>query len=297
MLMNLRQVEAFHAVMCHGTASRAAEVMRVSQPAVSKAVQDLERSIGFALFERAKGRLVPTPEARLFLREVEHAFLGLGRLRGAAARIRDLGSGEIRIATLSALSTTVLPKALRAFRARRPNVAVTVQAPMSATVRDLVATGQFDLGLAADEVDATGVDARPFATFRAVVALPSGHRLADRSVVEPGDLDGEPFIALAPEDTTRRQADEVFAKAGARPRVMIETPYSTTVCAMVAQGLGVGLVNRLTAAPYEGEGIVVRPFSAAVHFRTLLLLPTSRPPSHIVADLVEELLRFAVFEN
>ncbi|MEY9783460.1 LysR family transcriptional regulator [Sinorhizobium fredii] len=113
--MNLRQIEVFHAVMTNGTASRAAEVLRISQPAVSKAVQELERSTGLALFHRINGRLLATSEAQLFFREVEQSFTGLIHLRSAAARIRDFGSGEIRLASLSALSTNVVPKALFEF--------------------------------------------------------------------------------------------------------------------------------------------------------------------------------------
>ena len=287
--MNIRHIEAFQAVMLNGTASRAAEVLRISQPAVSKAIQDLERTIGIALFDRTKGRMVPTAEARLFFREVEGSFHGLVRLRAAAARIRDFGSGEIRLATLSALSTTVVPKALRAFRARRPDVAVTMLAPMSSVIRDLVATGQFDLGLAADEIETMGVDASLFATYRAVIAIPKGHHLEAKSVIHPDDLDGEPFIALAPEDTTRRQAEHILAAAGSAPKIVLETPYSTTICAMVAEGVGLGFVNRLTAIPYQERGLSIRPFSAGVHFRTLLLLPPNRPPSQLVSEFIEDL--------
>ena len=135
--MNLRQVEVFRVVMTNGTTARAAEVLHVSQPAVS---QELERSLGFDLFRRIKGRLQPTPEGQLFFREVEQAFIGLTHLRGAAARIRDYGSGELRIACLSALSTNVLPRALRAFMTKHPNIAITFQARMSSNVRDLVAS-------------------------------------------------------------------------------------------------------------------------------------------------------------
>ncbi|WP_253958473.1 LysR substrate-binding domain-containing protein [Rhizobium sp. WYJ-E13] len=283
--------------MTNGTASRAGEVLRVSQPAVSKAIQELERIIGFALFDRIKGRMLPTAEGRLFFREVSGAFSGLVHLRSAAARIRDFGSGEIRIASLSALSTNIVPKALRAFHARHPDVAITLQARMSSVVKDLVAGGQFDVGLAADEIDVAGVESRPFAQYRAAVAMPSGHRLAERQMIEPKDLDGQTFIALSPEDTTRRQADLVFAEHGAKPKIVLETPYSTTICAMVQSGLGVGLIHPLTADPYLGQALVTRPFSAPVHFRTLLLLPPDRRPSRIVAGFIEELMRQSRFED
>ncbi|MGO1076482.1 LysR substrate-binding domain-containing protein [Inquilinus sp. CA228] len=291
--MNIRHVEIFRAVMTNGTASRAAEVLRVSQPAVSKAIQELERFIGFSLFHRIKGRIIPTAEAQLFFREVEQTFAGLAQLRNAAARIRDFGSGELRIACLSALSTNVMPKALQAFLARHPNVAITFQARMSSLVRDLVASGQFDLGLAADEIDQTGVEARPFARYRVEVALPAGHRLEQLTVIRPSDLHGENFIALAPEDTTRQEADRLFAEAGARPKVVLETPYSTTICAMVQAGIGVGLVNRITAEVYLNQGLSLRPFEPALHFRTLLLLPPNRQPSLILQDFIDELVKLA----
>lgn len=289
--MNLRQVEVFRAVMTTGTTARAAEVLRISQPAVSKAVAELERAIGFALFHRIKGRLQPTAEGQLLFREVEQTFSGLAQLRGAAARIRDYGSGELRIACLSALSTNVVPRALAAFMARHPMVAVTFQARMSSVVRDLVASGQFDLGLVADEIDKTGVEVRPFARYRVALALPEKHPLTARAVIRPEDLDGVPFIALAPEDTTRSEAEAALAKARSRPRVILETPYSTTICAMVAAGIGVGLVNPLTAEPYLGRGLTLRPFEPALHFRTLLILPPNRPPSRILQDFIGELDR------
>lgn len=284
--MNLRQVEIFRVVMTSGTTTRAAEILHVSQPAVSKMIQELERSLGFHLFQRIKGRLHPTQEGQLFFREVEQAFLGLAHLRGAAARIRDYGSGELRIACLSALSTNVLPRALQAFMTRNPNVAITFQARMSSNVRDLVASGQFDLGIVADEIDSTGVAVEEFARFRVAVAMPQGHPLETLDVVHPSDLDGHRFIALAPEDTTRREAEEAFERAGVTIRPVVETPYSTTICAMVAAGIGVGLVNPLTAEPYLGHGLVLRPFEPALHFRTLLITPPSRLASRNLEEFI-----------
>lgn len=287
--MNLRQVEVFRIVMTSGTTVRAADILHVSQPAVSKMIQELERSLGFDLFRRVKGRLHPTPEGQLFFREVEQAFLGLSHLRGAAARIRDYGSGELRIACLSALSTNVLPRALHAFMERNPNVAVTFQARMSSDVRDLVASGQFDIGIVADEIDRTGVEISEFSRFPVAVAVPKGHSLEALAVIRPVDLAEYPFIALAREDTTRRDAEHVFNEAGVTIRTVMETPHSTTICAMVAAGIGVGLVDPLTAEPYEGRGLTLRPFEPELYFRTLLIRPPNRLPSRILAEFLDDL--------
>lgn len=291
--MNLRQIEVFHAMMANGTTSRAAEVLRISQPAVSKAIQELERGIGFALFERTRGRMVPTAEGRHFFREVEASFAGLTQLRAAAARIRDFGTGQIRLACLSALSTTIVPNALRAFQIKNPNVSITFQARMSSVVKDLVATGQFDVGLAADEIDTTGVDARLFMEQRLAVAMPGDHKLTAKSKLTPRDLHQQDFIALAPEDTARQRAEAVFAKHGVEPRIVLETPYSTTVCAMAHAGIGIGIVNPMTAEPYLALGMALRPLTPAIHSRTLLITPPNSPPSRIVKDCIAELYRAA----
>jgi DNA-binding transcriptional LysR family regulator len=287
--MNLRQVEVFRVVMTNGTTARAAEVLHVSQPAVSKMIQELERSLGFDLFRRVKGRLHPTPEGQLFFREVEHAFLGLAHLRGAAARIRDFGSGELKIASLSALSTNVLPRALNTFMTRNPNVAVTFQARMSSTVRDLVASGQFDLGVVADEIDRTGVVVSDFAQFRVAVAIPDGHPLHAHETLRPQDLADYPFIALAPEDTTRSEAEAAFNAVGVKVRTVMETPYSTTICAMVAAGIGIGLVDPLTAEPYVGRGLTLKVFEPVLHFRTLLITPPNRMASRHLEEFIQDL--------
>ncbi len=291
--MNLRQIEVFHAMMTNGTASRAAEVLRISQPAVSKAIQELERQIGFALFHREKRRMIPTAEARLFFQEVQNSFSGLVHLRSMAARIRDFGSGEIRLVSLSALSTNLVPRALRAFQLRHPDVMITFQARMSTVVKDLVASGQFDLGLAADEIDVTGVDASLFYRQRLVIAMPEDHPLTAQTVVRAEDLDGRNFITLAPEDTSRRALEIILEQRGVKPKIVLETPYSTTVCAMVQAGLGCGMISPLTAEPYLGRNLTWRPLEPAIHARTLLILPPNRKPSRIVADCIEELRKTA----
>jgi DNA-binding transcriptional LysR family regulator len=271
--MDVRQIEAYQAVMTSGTTSRAATALGVSQPAVSKAVAALERSVGFRLFDREKGKLVPTAEGDMFFREVQGAFAGLAKLRSAAARIRDYGSGDVRVGCLSAFSTTLMPAAVHRFARRNPKVRISLVTESSSTLRDMVAAGQLDVAVAANEINPAGVKAVPFARVRAVLALPPGHALADRATVHPSDLDGLPFVALAPEDTARHEAEALFARHGSSPRLVVETPHSLTVCALVLAGVGCGLVDPVTAVGCVERGLVLKPLEPSVHFRTLMLFP------------------------
>lgn len=263
--------------MTWGTTARAADVLRISQPAVSKAIMALERAVGFRIFDREKGRLVPTAEGQLFYREVEISFASIARLRSAAARIRDYGTGEVRLGCLSAFSTNLVPKAIAHFRRLHRDVSVTLVVAGSSVLRDQVAANHLDLAVTADEIDQTGVDAKPFAEIDAMIALPPGHPLSSRKEIVPADLDGQPFVALAAEDTTRHEAEQIFASHGVSPRIAVETPYSSTICALVLSGLGCGIVDPLTAPGFLERGMTMLPMRPTVRFRTLLLMPPKKP--------------------
>jgi DNA-binding transcriptional LysR family regulator len=288
--MNFRQLELFRAVMISGTASRAAELLQITQPAVSRGVGELERTLGFSLFDRVKGRLVPTPEGKLFFRDVNASFIGLDRLRSSAAQIRDFGSGSIRIASLAALGSTLVPRAIRTFRKRHPQIAITLQILSSSLVRELVANQQFDIGLAADEVDLSGVDHRVFGSFRALCAVPEKHPLAARKIIRPEDLHEQPFIALAPEDHARQRISEILAAANSRPQIIVETPNSATVCALALEGIGVGIVNPAAADGFAERGLLFRPFEPEVYFESYLLFRPDAQKTQLVKSFVADLL-------
>lgn len=289
--MNMRQIEAFAAVMKAGTVSRAAEILGVSQPAVSRLIADLERSLGFSLFSRVRSRIIPTPEGRLFHEDVEASFHGMDRLRSTAARIRDSGAGEIRIACLSSLSGSIVPKAILKFRSRWPDATVTLMVQSSRDVRDGVASGAYDLGLAADEIDLTGIEHQIFVQPRELCALPLGHPLQGREVIHPHDLSGIDFVAYVPEDRVRRRFELIFSEAGVpMPRIVVETLYASTVYAMVAEGIGAGLLTSYAITGFDQSRVVLRPFEPAVNSRTLLIRPPERPKSHLVRDFIDCLM-------
>jgi len=288
--MNFRQIEAFRAVIISGTASRAAELMGITQPAVSRLIGELEIATGFALFDRVKGRLVPTPEAEIFYRDVETSFRGLDRLRSSAARIRDFGSGHIRIASLAAMGSTIVPKAVRKFRENFPSAIVTLNIMSSASVRNHVVDGEFDLGLAADEVDLSGVEHQVFGSFPALCAIPSGHPLASKRTIKPSDFDGIDYIALSPEDRARLQFERLCGEAGARLQLVIETPFTLTACALALEGIGIAIVNPLSIDGFAERGVVFRPFEPAVFFKSYLLFRPDMQKARLVRAFVSALL-------
>jgi DNA-binding transcriptional LysR family regulator len=287
--MQHRQLEAFRALMTSGTASRAAELLGITQPAVSRSIVELEAELGFALFDRVKNRMLPTPEAQLFFTEVEISFQGLERLRVTANRIRDSGAGNLKVGCLPALCASVVAPAIKAFQCEHPEIAISLHVRASSVVRDLVASGQCDVGLVAEEVDLSGVIHEPFASYRVVCVMAPDHPLAARESIVPADLDGQPYIRMRLENSLQRELTALFEASGARPRLVVETEYSHVVCTLALQGVGFGLVNPMAAHEARGLGLVVREFSPPVYFRKLLLFPAGRLTSRVVRAFLQRL--------
>ncbi|NTJ61643.1 LysR family transcriptional regulator [Agrobacterium rhizogenes] len=288
--MNHRQIEIFAAVMRAGTASKAADQLGITQPAASRALAEMERGLGFRLFDRIRQRLVPTPEAWRLYKSIEASYRGLDTIRAEAARIRDQGTGGLRVASLSLLGSTLVPRAIGRFRLKHPDISITFHVLLSRDVRDLVASGQFDVGLAADEIDLSGVTHQLFLSPQAMIAMPTGHPLAEKQTIRPTDLDGHAFIAYVPEDRARQRLDNIVADAGIKLNIVVETIYASTVCALVTEGVGIGLVSPYVVSTLDKSRVVLRPFEPTVEIKTLLILPPDKPKSLLVRDFITALM-------
>lgn len=291
--MRLSEVEAFDAVMRTGNTVRAAEFLGISQPAISRAITRLSESTRLRLFKTVKGRLVPTPEARLLHEEVRRVFVGLDRLRVHAASLREFGGGALRIAAYPALGLSFVPRAIRSFRKSMPAATVTLHVVGSHAARELVSKGQVDLALSADEIDTTHVDASVFMTPRAVVVMREDNPLAKVRVINVEHLVGQDYLALSPDDTVQLRLNRLCAERGIDLRTVVQTQYSETVCNLAREGIGVGLANSASvlASGFGDRGLIVRPFEPELSFRALLLYPKDRVRSSMADEFVRAMYR------
>ncbi len=288
--MKHRQIEAFHTLMISGSTVRAAEIMQITQPAVSRLIAELEHAVQFPLFDRVRGRLVPTREARLFFREVDASFRGLDRIRAAAAGIRDFGEGSLRFGCFAAGSASIAPRAIREFRKLYPETRVTFHVKSSADIRNGIVDGQYDIGLAADEIDRSGIDLQVFGSYAAVIAMAHDHPLTRYEKLTPEILGETPLLGLVPEDRARQRFDKLLEALGVKPRYVLETPNSATICALAEEGDAVGIVNPVVIASFKGRDVTFRPFEPKVMFRSLLLYPAAEQKSRLVREFTRVLL-------
>lgn len=285
--ISFRQVEAFRAVMIAGTTTGAAEILYVSQPAVSRLLSDFEANVGMPLFERQKKRLVPTPEAMILFDEVEKSFVGIEKLARTAEELKEFHRGTLRIVCMPALAQDFLPGLVSEFMTRHEGVAVTLQVRSSQQVVDWIANQHFDIGISAIKVSDPAIEVRQLANSRLLCILPPGHRLAAKRLIVPEDLTGEQFVSLGTEQSVRYKVDEVFEKAGVQRKLLFDTQVSNVACGYVLAGGGVSLVDPVTAINYIRQGLIVKPFEPSVSFKYNILSPVSRSQSQLAKEFTE----------
>lgn len=291
MSITLRHIEVFRAVMTAGSVTAAAALLRTSQPTVSRELARFESLVRVRLFDRVRGRLVPTAPALMLYEEVRRSYVGLERIVDAAASIRQFEQGQLSVICLPTFAQTLLPVACRRFLADFPTVQLSITPQESPLLEEWLTAQRHDIGI-------TETAAAPPATRQAllfsgdmVCVLPDRHPLLAKTRLSPQDFAGERFVSLSLLDSYRQQLDDVFDRHGVERRLAIETASAASVCAMVRQGLGLAIVNPLTAMSEAGNGLHLRRFSARIPFTVSMVRPEHRPSSALVDAFAATLQR------
>jgi DNA-binding transcriptional LysR family regulator len=284
-----RHIEVFRALMLAGSATGAAQLLFTSQPTVSRELARLEHLLGYALFERSQGRLRPNARALRLWDEVERSWAGLDRVVEHAMALGQPHQASLSVLSMPALSHALLPGALERLQRNHGEVAVSVATQDGPLLQEWMSAQRFDLGLSEVAEPPPGTRMRSLPAMDEVAVLPAQHPLAAKQVLSAQDFEGQAFISLARDDSYRMQIDAVFAQAGVQRKMLLETLSAVAVCAMVQHGLGVAIVNPLTAQACAGSSLVVRRLAFSIPFQVHMLLPLHRPAVPEVDWLVQAL--------
>ncbi|QKJ88519.1 Transcriptional regulator [Paramixta manurensis] len=280
--INLRHIEIFHAVMTSGNLTEAAAMLHTSQPTVSRELARFEKLIGLQLFERVRGRLHPTVQGLRLFEEVQRSWYGLDRIINAAEGLRQFRQGELSIACLPVFSQSLLPLLCQPFLQRYPDLSLNIIPQESPLLEEWLSAQRHDLGLTENLQTPAGTDRIELLTLNEVCVLPQQHPLASREQLTPQDFAAENYISLSRSDSYRQLLDALFHEQGVQRRMVMETHSAASVCAMVKAGIGISVVNPLTALDYADSGVAIRRFSVAVPFTVSLIRPRHRPASALV---------------
>lgn len=284
--MKIRQLEAFRAVVLSQTVTQAAKMLFISQPAVTRLINDLEEDVGFALFDRVRGRLRPTAEGVTLFEEVERSLIGVERIAKTAQQIKAAQTGVLQIAAAPALSLSFLPRAITTFLKTHEDVYLALSSNTSRAVVDMVMKQRCNVGFVMLPMNYLSMHSEPLITTDMVCILPKGHRLAEKTILSPTDLQGERFISNTRELNSRLQMDALFLSFGVERKLQVETQINAGICSFVESGLGVSLIDPITALNYINRDIVIRGFEPTLQHDFQVLFPSNQPPSILVRAFV-----------
>jgi DNA-binding transcriptional LysR family regulator len=233
--------------------------MHVTQSALSGLIKELEQTLGARVIDRSTRRIALTEKGNelypLYIQMIDD-------LDSALANVADhtqLRKGIVRVAAPQLMACTLLPQAIAAWRARHPEVKVSLADSAVENVTARVLSGEVDCGVGPERDDTPELDARPLLDMAFEAVMPPGHPLESRARLAWSDLAGYPFISLRGQFTERLLADmgESLREATLKPEH--EVTFMTTALAMVAAGLGVTICMPYASALVRRHGLLTRP--------------------------------------
>ena len=288
-LLSLQQIRCFCAAVELGSFTAAAELLRVSQPAVAEQVRKLEQALGADLFVRLGRGVVPTEAGRAF---AAHAARSLRAVEDAADSVGELGAvrgGTVTLGVFGEPSAWRLAELVAAFMRRHPGVSVRLVGRNSSAVVERIRRGELEAGVVLLPIDADKVDVRPCVRDEVLYVSVSRERTRRPATIE--QLAATPLVFYdaesADEDPIRRQLAERAQALGLRLQPKVEVEMKDLALRLVAAGVGdTYLPSAYTRAPYYPEGLTTASFSPALHDTFAVV---TRPGARLSAG-VRELL-------
>lgn len=261
----------------------------MSQPSVSKVLAHAEQQLGYPLFDRVKGKFIPTPEANQLFAQVTQVNDSVDRLRQLAANLRSVEKGSIRVAATPAFGLDFLPGAIASYREQHKDLMFSIETLRHEELSSALLDGRVDIGLAFDPDNLPGIGGELLGHGGFVVLAPLGMDLPGEGALRLADLAGLPFIGLdnqGPLDrllTAHIESSDVDLES-----VAIAGSYNLAK-ALVSHGVGVAIADEITARSGVDDRLVMRRLEPALNFRISALHVDREPMSLVCKGFVDHL--------
>jgi DNA-binding transcriptional LysR family regulator len=297
-MIRYRQIEAFRYVMVTGTMTGAADSMAISQPAISRLISDLEYHLKFKLFDRVKGRLIPTQEAMRFYQGVDQFYIGFDQLEEVAEKIRTQKPSDLKICATPALSTYVFPRVIEAFQRTHPNVNLLIESLSSVDIVHRLKTHMAHIGITTAFPEVPGIEQIPWRTTEHVCALHQSHPLAENEIITADDLTNEEILKILPVGFVNWQpVSRTLKKAGIKYSDHIGIQSSHTGYSMVAQNLAIAIIEPFAAPTWLNNGVVIRPFQPVIEFDYVIVRAANLPGSEAENEFIQQIQKLSMNIN
>ena len=279
--MNLRQIEVFRAVITTGSITDAARSLHVSQPGISRLIRHLELRLHITLFERRKGRLLPTPEARALHAEIERVYRGVLHVQEFAAGLHAGRRTTLRVLSSANTALQLVPRAIASIVAKRPESKVHFEMLPTREIVKLLLSEEADVAVSSAPLDHPSLDVRAIGHWSLVCALAHGHRFATAKVLPLEDVLRERLIVYSPEAPQSEALSNWLGRYGIEADVAVEVRSGFAACSMAAAGIGVAFVDDLSARAHRPDGLVFKAIPRSPQYPVYTVVNTNRPLSQL----------------
>ncbi len=256
--MEIHQLRYFLAVAQAGNFSRAAESCHVAQPSLSQQILKLEKDLGEQLFERKARSVLLTPAGEVFRARAERVLHELHEARREVRDLRGDPRGQVDLAALPTIAPYLLPRIIRGFARRCPEVSTIVHEETTDRALRALENHEIDLAFVSLPIESPRVEVRPLFREELLLVLPKRHPLLRKRVVTGADLEPEKFIFMADTHCLGTQSLQFCYAKGFTPQISCRSAQMETVQALVAAGVGISLAPAMA-----------RESSARVSYRSL----------------------------
>ncbi|RIX97986.1 LysR family transcriptional regulator [Aureimonas flava] len=288
-MLTLKQIEIVRAVMVSGTIAGAARLLNVSQPGVSRAMKHIETALGVRLFDRKAGRYVPAPEAVSLFSQIQEVHNSVASLQEAIERLERGDQAELRIGSVPSIAQSMMPKAVAAVRRRHGALRMNIEILKIEEAMDYLLVGRGECVAMSYRLDHPSVHFEPLATGHLVCIAPQDHPFAGRASVPAREIAAQPLIGIDPTDPYGRIMAGLFEREGLGYEVVVKARFGSTVAALVAEGLGVAVLDVFTVASLPTDRFLVLPIEEDTRFETFLASRAGTVLSSFARRFVSEL--------
>lgn len=287
--MEMQQIRYFVALAQTLNFTRAAEHCNVSQPALTRAIQQLEHELGGPLFHRERNNTHLSELGRMMMPYLESVAESARAAKAAAASAKKAEHVTLTLGAMCTIGPDLIADLIVRFQAAHPDIEVKVIDGEASMMIDALEKGDIHLSLVGVPDDLPEqFHQLPIFEERFVILLPPGHRLAERNAIRVGDLDGEPYVGRSTCEVFKMVARD-FAKQGVFPKKVFSSPRDDWVQKMIKAGLGFGFFPENSVTDPD---LVVRPLIEPEYSRTVYLATVrERPHSPAVGAFVREARR------
>ena len=270
--LNLRQVRAFVSVAQLKSFTRAAELLHLSQPALTVQIRKLEDALRCRLLDRNSRSVELTRIGRELLPMLQRTLHDIDAIvvdmhAQSAGRL-----GTVRVASLPSFAASLLPDVILACRKSNPALGFVVRDAVASRVMQLVHSEEVDLGITGGEITHTELETLYQLQDRLCLVYPAGHPIGRRRTVKIEDLVDQPLVLTDPATSVRAMVDAAFLPLGRLPLMACETTYMMTAVAMVRAGLGMTILPGTAREILAERGLKSRPIDDPAFVRQVSLI-------------------------